>query len=121
MNPGLLLVIGLGVAFSLSLAGNAYQYHEHGKDLVRIGTTEQLARDTRGAADACTVGVESLERAARRRQADLLGAMTRIAPAVAADQKAALAALNAPPDNPADLCGSLERYWREEIAKGKAP
>lgn len=113
--------IALGVALALSLAGNAWLFRRLGEAQVEIGTTRQLAADTKAAADACTVGVENLEKAARRRQADLLGAMTRIGPQVAAQQKAAIAALNAKPDDPKDLCGSLERYWRQELGKGKQP
>lgn len=113
------VLIVVGVLFGLSTAGNAWQFHLLGEAKVEIGTTRQLAEDSKAAATACTVGVDNLEKAGRRRQADLLGAMTRIAPQVAEGQKKALETLNAKPDNPNDLCGSLERYWRQQLGKGK--
>lgn len=113
MNPTILLAILL----TLSVAGNGWQYHEHGKDLVRIGTTEQLASDTKAAAEACSAGVTSLEDAGKKRHSDLLKKIEAQSPLVFGLKGASITALNARPADAGDLCKSLELYLRGEIRK----
>ena len=105
----------LGVLLALSTAGNAWQFHRHEATLEAKAATEQLARDTTAAAQACTKGVTDLEKAGRARQGALLDALVKAQPKVAALEAAASVAARAKPDTPSDLCGSLERYWRAQI------
>ena len=105
----------LGILLALSAAGNAYQYHQAGKLQVRIGTTKQLADDTKAAATACSAGVDRLETASTARQTALEKALKGIAPKVAALNAEALVASRAKPDDPKDLCGSLERYLKGQV------
>lgn len=119
-NPLQILVIVLGILLALSAAGNAWQYHQHGRDLVRIGTTEQLADDTKAAAAACSRGVEDLAQAGRDRHDEVLARLAAQAGQVADLQRRSVAALNAQPADPNDLCKSLERYLREQIRAGRA-
>lgn len=109
----------LAVLLAVSAAGNAWQYHEHTKDAVKFGATDQLAKDTKTAAEACSKGVEDLEKAAKARQTDLVNALKGVAPKVASLQAEALEAARAKPDDPKDLCGSLQRYLRDRIRAQK--
>lgn len=111
MNPTILLAILL----VLSVAGNGWQYHEHGKDLVKIGTTEQLGADTKHAAETCSASVDDLATQGKTRHAELLASLQAQAGKVADLKGAAIAALNAKPADPADLCKSLEIYLRAQI------
>lgn len=109
----------LGILLAISVAGNVWQYHEHTVDSIRLGTTKQLADDTKAAAQACTQGVLDLDKAGKARQRRLEDALAAVAPKVAQEQQAAIAALQARPDDPKDLCGSLERWWKARIAEEK--
>lgn len=111
MKPTILLAILL----ALSVAGNGWQYHEHGKDLIKIGTTEQLAADTQAAADACSASVDNLATQGKTRHSELLASLQAQAGQVAGLKGAAIAALNAKPADWADLCKSLEIFLREQI------
>ena len=117
------LVAILGVLLALSTAGNAWQYHEHDKIITAEATAQQLNRDTANAAKTCSASVDNLAAAGTAREKRLIGAMANIAPTVAAGQKEALNALAAKPDNPNDLCGSLQRFLSAGIKaeKGGAP
>lgn len=105
----------LGVLLALSTAGNAWQFHRHEATIEAKAATEQLARDTTAAAQACTKGVTDLEKAGRARQGALLDALVRAQPKVAALEAAASVAARAKPDDPQNLCASLERYWKAQI------
>lgn len=111
MSPTLIL----GILLAISVALNGWQYHQALEAATKYGTTKQLADDTKAAAGACTKGVEDLAKAGRGRQNDLLAALKAVAPQVAAEQTAALQALQAKPDDAKDLCGSLERYLKGQI------
>lgn len=111
------LVVILGVLLALSSAGNVYQYHQHTTDSVKFGTTSQLAADTKAAAGACSKSVDDLAKAGKTRQAELLKALAGVAPKVSALEAAATVAARVKPDDINDLCGSLGRYWKREIAK----
>ena len=105
----------LGILLAVSVAGNAWQFH-HGEKLVAAkAATEQLATDTKAAAEACSASVDRLDKAGKARQGKLEAALKSVAPAIAKDQKAALDALKARPSDPANLCGSLEKYLRDQI------
>lgn len=109
----------LGILLACSVALNAWQENRHTEASVRFGTTSQLAADAKAAAGTCSASVDKLAQAGRAREKRLIGALERIAPEVKADQLAALQALKDRPDNPQDLCGSLERYLRGKIKAEK--
>lgn len=115
MTPFQYLSAMLGVLLLASIAGNAWQYHEHDQYVRLEAQARQYATDTKGAAEACTASVEQLRKDGLARQAKLVDLLKGIAPEVAENQMAALSAMNEKPDNPQDLCGSLERYLRTEI------
>ena len=105
----------LGLLLALSTAGNAWQFKRGEAMLEAKATAEQLNRDTKAAASACTAGVDRLDRAGAARQKRLEDAMANVAPRVATLQEASLVAMAARPDNAKDLCGSLQRYLGREI------
>ena len=110
----------LGLLLAISVAGNAWQFH-HGEVILEAkAATTQLAADTKAAADACSAGVDDLAKAGRTRGKALIEAMKQVAPTVQALQEAAIVAQRAKPDDPKDLCGSLERYLRTEVAAERA-
>ena len=119
MSPPTVALAVLGVLLALSTAGNLYFWHERDGLLQREATVQQLARDTRNAANACTKSVEDLGKKGAERDRRIAAAIEAVAPKVRADQQAALQALASRPDNPQDLCGSLERYLRAQIQQDR--
>lgn len=111
MSPTIIL----GILLALSVAGNAWQYRQALEAATRYGTTKQLAEDTKAAAATCTKGVEDLDKAAKERDRRLQAALKAIQPALDNGQREVMAALKARPDDPKDLCGSLERYFRAQV------
>lgn len=109
----------LGVLLALSVAGNAFLFHERDKIMQKEATVSQLAADVKQQAAVCTASVDNLAEEGKKRDAHLGAKLDAIAPKVAELQKEQFAALSARPDNPHDLCGSLARYWSQEIAKEK--
>lgn len=107
----------LGILLALSVAGNAWQYHEHTVDSVKFGTTKQLADDTKAAAQACSDGVDALQKQGAGTRTAIIAALQGESARIKGLQQDALTALAARPDNPADLCGSLDRYLKAQIAK----
>lgn len=114
------LVAILGLLLALSAAGNAWQFHHGEKIVAAKAAMEQLAADTKEAAQACTRGVDDLAKASRTRGLALAELMRQVAPKVAQMQEASLVALQARPDNPQDLCGSLQRYLQGQIKADRA-
>lgn len=121
MTPFQYLSAALGAMLSASVLLNAWQYHQHDQSVRLEAQARQFADDTKASAGACSASVDRLAKDGRDRQAELLRLLRGIAPAVAENQKAALAALNAKPDNPQDLCASLQRYLQVEIQLERAP
>jgi hypothetical protein len=115
MSPTIILAILL----ALSVAGNGWQYHEHGKDLVQIGTTKQLADDTKLAAQTCSTSVDKLATKGETQHAAVLASLQAQAGKVADLKGATIAALNAKPADPADLCKSLAIYLHDQIKAEK--
>lgn len=114
-------VVILGILLAVSVALNGWQYREALQDATKYGATEQLATDTKAAASACSAGVDRMEKAGTGRQARLEAALKGIAPTVAKLNADAIVASRAKPDDPKDLCGSLERYLRAQVKAGAAP
>lgn len=116
-NTAALVLLGI-LCFALlsSLAANAYFWHERDGLLQREATVKQLQADTKAAAQACSASVENLAQQGKVRDGRLAQALGRIAPEVRRSNEEALRALQSRPDNPGDLCGSLERFLRKSIA-----
>ncbi len=112
-------MIALVILLAVSAAGNAYQYHEHGKDVAAAAVATSAYQGAKDAGKTCTDSVDKLAADGKVRQRTLIDALARIAPAVKADQEAALKALQAKPDDPKDLCASLGRYLAAEILKDR--
>lgn len=113
------LIAVMAVLLALSAAGNAWQF-KHGEAAIEAAATAtQMNTDTKAAATACSSSVDALGKAGDKRQTDLLAALKGVAPRVAALQAESLKAMGAKPDDPKDLCGSLERYLRGQIKSEK--
>lgn len=121
MTPFQYLSAALGVLLGASALLNAWQYHQHDQSVRLEAQARQYADDTKVSASACSASVVLLAKDGRDRQAELVKILRGIAPAVAANQKAAIEALNAKPDNPQDLCASLGRYLQGEITRERTP
>lgn len=117
MNPSAILSILL----ALSVAGNAWQFHIHDKLVATAATAEQISRDTKAAADACSASVDNLATEGRKQREDTLAAIKAQQPAIESLRSAANLALLAKPINPKDLCSSLDTYLRAEIRKEHQP
>jgi hypothetical protein len=107
----------LALLLALSCAGNAWQYHEHTVDSVKFGTTQQLADDTKAAAQACSDGVDKLQGQSAATRTAIIAAVQGEGARIKGLQHDALEAIKARPDDPKDLCGSIERYLKAQIAK----
>jgi uncharacterized protein HemX len=119
-TTGLVIFAVLVVMLLISIAGNAYFWHERDKLLQKEATVTQMKDDIAKSAQQCTASVDRLAKDGKARDKRIEGAMARIAPSIIADQKASFAALQAQPDNPKDLCGSLDRFRRKAEAEDKA-
>lgn len=113
-------LIVLGVLLAVSVAGNAYLFRERTSIIEAKATAEQLNRDTAASAKTCSDGVERLSADTRRRQDGLKASLEAASGRIAALQAQAMIAGQARPDDSADLCGSLERFWRREMARERA-
>lgn len=116
---GVVLIV-LILALMASLAGNAYFWHERDGLMKEAARLDQMKRDITAAATQCTASVDALAKDGRDRDQRIVAAMGKIAPKVIADQQASFKALTAKPDNPADLCGSLDRFRKKAIAEDRA-
>lgn len=115
------MIQALVIALVVSLVGNAWLFHERDKSIERDARAEQLNTDTVAQAGACTASVEKLAKDGQLRSRRLDDALAGIAPTVRAEQIAALEAARARPDDPQNLCGSLERYLRGVISAERGP
>lgn len=113
-------VIALAIALAISLAGNAWLFHDRDKAIEARAAVGQLQADTKAAADACTQSVDKLASASRAQEKRLQEAIDGARGQVAWLQTEALKAGQARPDNPQDLCGSLERYLRGQLLQRRA-
>lgn len=116
---GVVLIV-LGLALAASMAGNAYFWHERDALIRKAATVEQMKADISAAATQCTASVDALAKDSRDRDRRIAAAMGKIAPTILADQRASLDALKARPDDPKDLCGSLDRFRRKAISDDRA-
>ena len=80
-------------------------------------TRQQLADDTKAAAQACSDGVDKLATQSSATRTAIIAAVQGEGARIKGLQHDALDAIKARPDNPADLCGSIERYLKAQIAK----
>ena len=119
MNPLMIAVAVLGVLLAVSSTLNAWQYKEREKTLTVAATASQLAEDTKATAQACSDGVDRLARAGDANRRAIITAVDATKGQIAGLQQQALAASRAKPDNPQDLCGSLERYLKAQIKAEK--
>lgn len=115
MSPALVL----GILLAISVAGNAWLFNMHSNDMVKIGTTEQLAADTKAAAESCGKSVDKLATDTVRRTDNIARMLGAESGRILDLQHQALEAARARPDNPNDLCGSLHRFLQAEIKKGR--
>lgn len=119
MSPGQVLLLVLGLALTASVGANAWLFHERDKVLEARATITQLQADTREAANTCKSSVDELGKKTLAQGARIQQDVAAIAPRVGALQKESILALQARPDDPKDLCGSLERFFRRQA--GGAP
>lgn len=109
----------LGILLALSVAGNAALYKLHTHDLEKIGSLEQLAKDARADAKACSDGVKKLREAAAAREKETAKALKAAeAKAREADKRADATLQERPVD--ADTCDSaLELNQRKAKERHK--
>jgi len=108
----------LTLLLALSVAGNAWQYHEHDKAVAAVATAEQLGVDTKAAAQACGASVDALAADSKARSARIEQQLAGWSGRILELPGASLEALSARPANPADLCGSVTQYLQAQIRKG---
>ena len=113
MNPTLIL----GVVLALSLAGNAFLFHSRDRALEGKAVAETAMAGFKGAAETCSASVDKLAADGQRRHAETLAMLKAETGRIKGLQHDALAAVRAKPADPKDLCGSLERYLREQLKR----
>lgn len=113
-------IIVLVVLLLCSVGGNAYQYHEHDGLVTEAATQKQAGAQALAAAATCSGSVDALAKQGRQQQQDLVKLVSGSYGRVAELQHEANDALRARPADPKDLCGSLEKYLRAQIAADRA-
>lgn len=113
MNPLLMVVIALAVSLAANL-GLTHLWLGARDDVAR---SEQAYKQVDAVAQACTTGVTALKTEADSRQAAVLAALEQVRGATTRLQLSASKVLAAKPDDPNDLCGSLQRFLQAQIIK----
>jgi hypothetical protein len=108
-------ILVLGVLLAASISGNAWLLHSRDGALQAEATAKQLNADTAQAAKACSDSVDHLAEDGKARSARLEKMIGAQSGRIQTLQRQALDAQRAKPDDPKDLCGSLERYLRAQI------
>lgn len=116
MSPLIMVAIALAVSMAANL-GLTHLWLGARDDVARA---EQSYKQVDAAAKACTVGVDVLKAESDARQAAVLAALEQVRGAANRLQLSASKALAAKPDDPKDLCGSLQRYLQAQIVKERA-
>lgn len=115
------LIVVLASALAVALLGDLWLFHSRDVALERASAQEQAVRNVQASAEACSSSVEALAKKTDDlgdridKRLELQGGQIRDL------EHQATKALQARPDNPADLCGSLMRYWRGEISREVKP
>lgn len=120
-GPLLYVIVGLGVALLLSIAANAWLFHERDKALEAKATAQQLNADTAESAKRCTASVVDLGTKSEQQKTALLSAIRSVAPAIKAYQDEVTLALTATPEDAANLCGSLAKFWADRLPIKERP
>lgn len=107
----------LALLLAISVAGNAWQFHDHDKAVAAVATAEQLNTDTKAAAQACSASVDGLAADSKARSARIEQQLAGWSGRILELQGASIEALAARPANPADLCGSITQYLQAQIRK----
>lgn len=110
----------LALLLAISVAGNAWQFHAHDKDVAAVATAEQLNTDTKAAAQACSASVDALAADAKARSARIEKQLAGWSGRILELQGASMEALSARPANPADLCASITQYLQGQVRKERA-
>lgn len=107
-------------ALGLSLAANLWLFNSRDRSIAELARQDQANAQLEAVGMACSSSVDALaadtKKRARRLEDLLVGESTRILTL----QHEAAAALAARPRNPADLCGSIREFWRDELRKERA-
>lgn len=109
-----------GIALAVSVAANLGLGHLYLGKRDELAAEKEISRQVGAAAKSCSDGVETLRKEGVARQSAVLAALAAQKGAIDGLQSRANDALSAKPDDPADLCGSLDRYLRGEIEKERA-
>jgi hypothetical protein len=107
----------VGIALAVSVAVNAGLTHLYLGKRDELATQKSVTDQFSSAANSCSTSVEELKKASDARHAAVLAALAKNASAVRSLEGAANQALTTKPDDPNDLCGSLDRYLRGELDK----
>ena len=116
MSPTIIL----GILLAISVAGNAWQYHEHDKLVAKAASFEQANGTLAAGVTACSDSVDNLDKEQRRRFGAMMTELQDSLPRIKSLQHDALAALQARPADPKDLCGSLLQELRARIKQERA-
>lgn len=110
----------VGIALAVSVAANAGLTHLYLGKRDELATQKAVTDQFSSAANSCSTSVEELKKASDARHVAVLAALAKNASAVRSLEGAANQALATKPDDPNDLCGSLDRYLRSELNKERA-
>lgn len=109
------VVLALVILLLLSIAGNAYFWHERDGLIQKEATVTQLERDTKANALACKGSVDELGTKTEHQKMDIIKALGGAAAGIKQHQEDSLAALAATPEDAANLCGSLLKFWQSRL------
>lgn len=109
-----------GIALTVSVAANLGLGHLYLAKRDELATQKAVTDQFAASAKSCSAGVDGLKKESDERHKAVLAALLKNAAAVSDLQSRSNDALAAKPDDPSDLCGSLDRYLRGELEKERA-
>lgn len=109
----------MGIVLAISLAGNGFLFWSRDNAIEEKAAAVTSATAWEASSTTCTNSVDQLAKDGDKRHKALLGAITSETQRIKGLQHEAIAAQRARPDNPQDLCGSLLRYWQDQVKREK--
>ena len=107
-------------ALGLSLAANLWLFNSRDRSIAELARQDQANAQLEAVGLSCSASVDRLADDTKKRAQRLEGLLVGESARILSLQHEAAAALAARPRDPADLCGSIREFWRDEIRKERA-
>lgn len=99
----------------LSLAANVWLFNSRDSALEDLASQKLVSTSYQAAAGTCSESVDKLAAFGKGQGKAILDKLDTEATRIKSLQQDAITAARAKPDDPKDLCGSIERYLKSQI------